>query len=725
MPLRCRPPSSPLTALALTLAALSAPAVSPGPVVAQSYTLLTANGADDRHPDITPDGQTIVFESNRSGKWHLYRMNINGSNVVQLTNDVLDDIHPAISPDGQTVVFLRGPIDAGSGSIAWSRLCTVPLAGGTVTDVTPDLTANQDEMPSWSADGTTIYFGRRVSSDYSIYSVPATGGPGTLIIDHGNGDNRPMVSPDGLHLTYYRRPTGGSALNIWEALLSDFSVRTQITFETANTAGADYASDGKTLLYSSRKNGGDQELWELNRTSGVHTQITSDGALGPDPQNLWARYDPLDDGRIIFSSKRSTGDFNIWLLDKDGDPLPTNHLNVENAVGLPGGSPIPVTLTLVNDVPVRGLEFRVADTPEAATVTAVDGADRGAAFDAEFADDGAAHVLAWTAANAPVAAGSGTVLELLVQIAPGTPLGSDIAIDLSDITLIDSGGNERAVLTDGGTIHIARRPGDLNGDNRTDAGDLVRLADIILGRGDTPTAEELELADCNNDDAHDIRDLICLSDTIVPSGSAAPPAGNGALATLRFDLAVPVRAIELDFPPGTALDDPAAALAPLDVSTWVRGNGTVALMAWDPAGRPIAAGSFDAVPASRAPLAARAWGDGGRALAVSRDGRSLTISAAPAEAPPVPVVSAAPTPFDDATTIRWRVSRPGVTSVQLFDVRGALRRSWTSPELAAGDHAWTWDGRDASGERVASGVYFARVGAPDGTHRLRLVRLAR
>ncbi|HEX7879447.1 MAG TPA: FlgD immunoglobulin-like domain containing protein, partial [Candidatus Eisenbacteria bacterium] len=262
------------------------------------------------------------------------------------------------------------------------------------------------------------------------------------------------------------------------------------------------------------------------------------------------------------------------------------------------------------------------------------------------------------------------------------------------------------------------------GDNRADAGDLVRLADIVLGRGEPPTSEELELADCNGDDALDIRDMICLSDVIVPSGSAPPPAGNGSLATLQFALEVPVRAIELDFPVGTALEDAADALAPLAVTTWVQANGAVALMAWDPAGRPLPAGSFDAVPASRAPLDARAWGDGGKALSVHRDGRSVSIGAA-IEAPPVPVVSAAPTPFNDATTIRWRVSRPGVTTVQIFDVRGALRRSWTSSELAAGDHAWTWDGRDEAGERLASGVYFARVGIPDGRRTLRLVRVVR
>jgi flagellar hook assembly protein FlgD len=44
-----------------------------------------------------------------------------------------------------------------------------------------------------------------------------------------------------------------------------------------------------------------------------------------------------------------------------------------------------------------------------------------------------------------------------------------------------------------------------------------------------------------------------------------------------------------------------------------------------------------------------------------------------------------------------------------------------SGELDAGTHTVTWDGRNASGTRVASGVYFARMRAGAGERTERLI----
>ncbi|TPW14925.1 MAG: hypothetical protein FD129_997, partial [bacterium] len=363
------------------------------------------------------------------------------------------------------------------------------------------------------------------------------------------------------------------------------------------------------------------------------------------------------------------------------------------------------------------------DTPEAGTVTGAAGTGRGAAFDADFEDAGDAHVLAWTPADHAIAPGTGAVIELLVQIAPATPLGSDINLDLSDVVLIDAAGAAHEVSLEGGVIHLARRPGDLNGDNRVDAGDLVRLVDIILGRGTPPTPEELEVADCNDDAALDVADVVCVSDLVIPPGAGEVPTTPGALESLQFNLTESIRAIELDFPAGTALEEAASGLDPLTTRAWVRPNGTVAFLAWDPAGRALEPATISGLPSAAAPIAARAWSDGGRSLLVTREGRRLTIGGE--SAPPIPVVSGAPNPFSDATTIRFQVSRPGTTTIELFDVRGALCRRWTRDDLATGEQAWSWDGRDDLGVPVSSGVYFARVALPDGEHHLRLVRLAR
>jgi len=68
-----------------------------------------------------------------------------------------------------------------------------------------------------------------------------------------------------------------------------------------------------------------------------------------------------------------------------------------------------------------------------------------------------------------------------------------------------------------------------------------------------------------------------------------------------------------------------------------------------------------------------------------------------------------PNPFNPATTLKYHLPA-GARDVSLvvFDQRGRQVRELTV-ETVAGWHEVVWDGRDASGGRVASGLYFARL----------------
>ena len=71
-----------------------------------------------------------------------------------------------------------------------------------------------------------------------------------------------------------------------------------------------------------------------------------------------------------------------------------------------------------------------------------------------------------------------------------------------------------------------------------------------------------------------------------------------------------------------------------------------------------------------------------------------------------------PNPFNPATTIRYGLPEASEVSLIVYDVLGrrvaVLARY---EEQTAGYHAVIWDGRDAAGRQVASGVYFARMRA--------------
>lgn len=58
----------------------------------------------NQFPFAAPDGNSIVFSSNRSGAWHIWQINTDGTNLRQITNGGGEQ-HPRISPDGKWLFY--------------------------------------------------------------------------------------------------------------------------------------------------------------------------------------------------------------------------------------------------------------------------------------------------------------------------------------------------------------------------------------------------------------------------------------------------------------------------------------------------------------------------------------------------------------------------------------------------------------------------------------------
>ena len=70
---------------------------------------LTDDAWRDRHPTFSPDGQTIVFQSDRSGRWELWTIGVDGSAPAQLTKTSgAGPTSPFWSPNGAFIAFNRG-----------------------------------------------------------------------------------------------------------------------------------------------------------------------------------------------------------------------------------------------------------------------------------------------------------------------------------------------------------------------------------------------------------------------------------------------------------------------------------------------------------------------------------------------------------------------------------------------------------------------------------------
>jgi hypothetical protein len=95
----------------------------------------------------------------------------------------------------------------------------------------------------------------------------------------------------------------------------------------------------------------------------------------------------------------------------------------------------------------------------------------------------------------------------------------------------------------------------------------------------------------------------------------------------------------------------------------------------------------------------------------------------PASAHGTRIVGNYPNPFNPSTTIEYEIRRAGDFSLAIYDAKGSLVRVLEEGRARAGRHETRWDGSDARGTRVASGVYFARLVAGGATDTGRMVLL--
>lgn len=102
---------------------------------------LSFNAGYNDWPSLSPDHR-IVFHSNRTGAQHLFRMDLDGSNLVQLTNGYAER-NAAVSPDGKWVYY-----NSSESSLLWK----VPLDGGEPIQLTNEYAA----YPSVSPDGKLV-----------------------------------------------------------------------------------------------------------------------------------------------------------------------------------------------------------------------------------------------------------------------------------------------------------------------------------------------------------------------------------------------------------------------------------------------------------------------------------------------------------------------------------------------------------------------------------------
>ncbi len=86
------------------------------------------------------------------------------------------------------------------------------------------------------------------------------------------------------------------------------------------------------------------------------------------------------------------------------------------------------------------------------------------------------------------------------------------------------------------------------------------------------------------------------------------------------------------------------------------------------------------------------------------------------------IVGVVPNPFNPSTMVRFTLPRALEVDAEIWSVTGSRVRTLAAGRaMNAGEHSLRWDGRNADGARVASGVYLFRVSTPIGSRVARMV----
>jgi len=161
----------------------------------QHARMVIASTREQTAPNISPNGDKIAFESNRSGSNEVWVSDADGSNAVQLSSfGIRLTGSPRWSPDGGLIAF-----DSRAGGE--SNIYLVDPRGGIPRKLEIDIHGNSE--PSWSHDGKWIYFASGEDAQHPTgWKVSSAGGHAVPITD--GPVLRPIESPDGFRVYFIR-----------------------------------------------------------------------------------------------------------------------------------------------------------------------------------------------------------------------------------------------------------------------------------------------------------------------------------------------------------------------------------------------------------------------------------------------------------------------------------------------------------------------------------------
>jgi dipeptidyl aminopeptidase/acylaminoacyl peptidase len=243
-------------------------------------------------PDWSPDGKTIVFVSNISGRNNLWLVPAEGGWPTQLTVSDQRQTGVAWSPDGRWIAY-QSDYD---GDEQWDIFIVSPKTGQVVNLTNTREIAEED--PTWSPDGRYLAYmvKPKTSSVFEIDIFDMV----MRKVQHLTSDTPkdkmnmgPVWSKDGKWIAYTQHQAKGTDSNLFvaEVATGKSTLLTDHSGEQVYTVDA-FSPDGKKLLITSNAENGYENVGLLDVASKKISWLTKDkweingGEFSPDGKRV-------------------------------------------------------------------------------------------------------------------------------------------------------------------------------------------------------------------------------------------------------------------------------------------------------------------------------------------------------------------------------------------------------------------------------------------------------
>lgn len=160
---------------------------------------LTNHPSEDRYASYSPNGEWIVFESNRDGNWNIYLMDKTGGQVKRITQDPNDDRRPSWHPNGKSILFE-------SSRNGQTALFTFNLKNKRIKQINNSSAYGEPMFASFSPNGRHIACSYIVGENNShILLLNQNGKIIKTLVANAYRNFYPKWSNDGSKLSYFSR----------------------------------------------------------------------------------------------------------------------------------------------------------------------------------------------------------------------------------------------------------------------------------------------------------------------------------------------------------------------------------------------------------------------------------------------------------------------------------------------------------------------------------------